>query len=207
MSKLHLKVRSGLRRVPARQPSRRCRSAGATARRRVKFHWIVVPGATDVSIWRRSPSNSIAVASGFGLDVAVGRAEVARPQERQRPVGAFARRDVEREPDPHLRGVEPGGAQAAVDRVGAVGVDVLEREPEQRHVALVPARRHEHGRGVGQDLAQQVGDRRLALGVLAGQVGDQLDAEADVALLVLGDVGDALAKAREQVALGSATRR
>ena len=72
MSKLHLNVRSGASTRPgeaavAPLSIRRCQGSAS-----VKFHWIVVPGATEVSIWRRSPSNSIAVASAFGLTWPLG---------------------------------------------------------------------------------------------------------------------------------------
>ncbi len=133
---------------------------------------------------------------------AVSLAQVAGAEQGQGPLGALPSGDFERQPQSHLLRVQARRAQPALHRIGAVGVDVLQREPEHGDVALVPVRRHEHGRRVRQDLTQQVGDGGLALRILADQVGDQLHAEGDVALLVAGDVGNALPQPWQQAALG-----
>jgi hypothetical protein len=95
----------------------------------------------------------------------------------------------------------PRGPQLRLERARALGVDLLEREAEALRVAAVPAGRDEDGERGGHDLAQLLGDRRLDLGVLGGEVAQQLHAEADVALLVERDVAHARAEARQQLAV------
>ena len=80
------------------------------------------------------------------------------------------------------------------------------REPVALGVLAVPARRGEDGDAVGKRLPQQLDHRRpvlLPAGVPLGeQFGEHLDAEADVALLVLGDVLHAGAEAGHRPFLG-----
>ena len=74
-------------------------------------------------------------------------------------------------------------------------------KPNDLGVAAVPARRHEHGGRPRDHLAQHLRHGRLAARVLAAEVGEQLDAEADVALLVERDVHHPGAEAGQQVAV------
>ena len=79
---------------------------------------------------------------------------------------------------------QAGGAELGLERPRALLVDLLEREAEALDVAGVPAGRHEDGERDGRDRAQLLGDGLGHLGVLEREVAQQLDAEADVALLV-----------------------
>ena len=94
----------------------------------------------------------------------------------------------------------PGRAQLALERAPRLGVDLLEREAEALGVGAVPARRDEHAGARRQHLAQQLRDRVRHLRVLAPEVGEQLHAEADVALLVVGDVAHPGAERGQDVA-------
>ena len=80
-------------------------------------------------------------------------------------------------------------------------VDLLHRGPEDLHVAAVPVRRHEDADHRRHDLPHQVGDRVLRVGILLDAVGEDLDAEPDVALLVARDVLHALVEAGHDPAL------
>ncbi len=97
---------------------------------------------------------------------------------------------------------EACGAQLCGHRGQALDADLVVGGAEDRYVAFVPAGWHQHLGGVAGDVAQDSGDR---LGhpdrVFAVEVGQQLDAEANVALLVCGDVLDPLAERGQRVAL------
>ena len=116
----------------------------------------------------------------------------------QRPLARRQVDRVEQRPRQVLHR-QPGGAHLRLERARALLVDLLEREPEALRVAAVPARGSEHADREGQHVAQQVGDRVGHLRVLEREVAQELHPEADVALLVLGDVVHPGAERRQQV--------
>ncbi|HWT24779.1 MAG TPA: hypothetical protein VN213_14840 [Solirubrobacteraceae bacterium] len=71
---------------------------------------------------------------------------------------------------------------------------MLDGEAEALGVAPVPAGWHELRGAHGQDRAQQLGHRGGHVRIRRGEVAQQLDAEPDVALLVVGDVPHARAE-------------
>jgi hypothetical protein len=98
------------------------------------------------------------------------------------------------------RGLEPVGPQLLLERAAPRLAELLERHPERLDVRAVAVGRCGHREGPRHDLAQDAGDGvghgRAVLGV---QVGEQLDPEGDVALLVLGDVVHPRPEARQHV--------
>src|SRR3954470_21515289 len=95
----------------------------------------------------------------------------------------------------HLRieGIDAGGMLAEgvagrlplhLDRLHPERVDLLESEPVLGRVPLVPARRNEDAGYPREYLAEQLRGGGPALIRLGEELGEHLDAEADVALLV-----------------------
>ena len=87
-------------------------------------------------------------------------------------------------------------------RAHAEGEDVLQREAVAARVLLVPVRRDEDRGQERQHLPEDLVHGRLALVRLLEQLGEHLDAEADVALLVARDVVHALGEAGHGAGLG-----
>ncbi len=127
---------------------------------------------------------------GFGQRApALGQFERAQPGRQQRR----ARQALDG---------DPGGAQLGRHRGHALDADLVVARAEDRDVAFVPAGRHQDLRGVARHVAQQRSHGPgHAHGVFAIEVAQQLDAEADVALLVGRDVLHALAEGGQLLAL------
>src|SRR5581483_4057653 len=101
----------------------------------------------------------------------------------------------------HLLQRVAGGPPLGEHGAQAEGVDVLELEAVAARVLEVPVGRHEDGDRVGHDLAQELDHRGLALLRGGEHLAQRLDAEADVALLVAGDVPHSLAERRHRARL------
>jgi hypothetical protein len=171
-----------------------------------KSHWIVVwPGGA----WRWSTalatvSKEQAHVAGVGRRRAGLLAQVTGANHALAALGPLQRRQPRREHAGAARerlGGHAGGPQLGLERLGADRADLLEGGAEYLRVPPVPAGRDEHGGGPRDDLVQRLGDGVDALWVLSREVVQQLDSEADVALLVERDLLHAGTEGGQDVAL------
>ena len=198
---------------PSPRASSRCRSPGATARRPVKSHWIV-PGRAGAARCRpraRIRSNSIS-------HRLAGRAAAGRSSRRARRAGAarmprsraLARRQVGREERRARAGPRsacPALRSLVSSEVAPSLADVLDREAEHLRVAASQSGGTSTAAVYGITSRSRSATAPGTSRVLAVEVGEQLHAEADVALLVLRDVLHPSRKPGQQVALVQVARR
>ena len=167
-------------------------------------HWTVngPAGAVRWSTTRATEVKSSSIAAGSRGGAPFGGPDEAGAQHRQAVLGALGGGHLEREHRRAGQGPQrqPGGAQLGLERARALGVDLLQREAEALRVGAVPVGRDEDRERVRRDAAHQVRDGVADARILVREVVQELDAEADVALLVQRDLPHPGAEAGQQLA-------
>ena len=172
--------RAGLERDRRRsaRPGAACVSPLATTRCQgsasAKSHWIVPgsPGAWRSSRLPRHRSGTAPPSSRGRGSAAPSSRRARRPARAAGPARARSARlrSAAKIGGPGSSSIGMPALRSLVSSEAAPSLaDLLEREAEALGVAHGPSRRHEHGGGPGDHLAQQVGHRVPALGVLAAR--------------------------------------